>query len=86
MHYDAKMKNRIKRVQGQLNGILKMMEDDAHCKDVVTQVSASKNALQRLIGVIVSENLVECVKTAEENNKDTQALIDEAVELLVKSK
>ncbi|WP_281197355.1 metal-sensitive transcriptional regulator [Staphylococcus felis] len=86
MHYAAKMKNRIKRVQGQLNGILKMMEDDAHCKDVVTQVSASKNALQRLIGVIVSENLVECVKTAEENNEDTQALIDEAVELLVKSK
>lgn len=86
MHYDAKMKNRIKRVQGQLNGILKMMEDDAHCKDVVTQVSASKNALQRLIGVIVSENLVECVKTAEENNEDTQTLIDEAVELLVKSK
>ncbi|MGM7689237.1 metal-sensitive transcriptional regulator [Staphylococcus felis] len=86
MHYDAKMKNRIKRVQGQLNGILKMMEDDAHCKDVVTQVSASKNALQRLIGVIVSENLVECVKTAEKNNEDTQALIDEAVELLVKSK
>ncbi|MBI5975715.1 metal-sensitive transcriptional regulator [Staphylococcus canis] len=86
MNYDEKMKNRIKRVQGQLNGILKMMEEDADCKDVVTQVSASKNALQRLIGVIVSENLVECVRAAEDGDEDAQALINQAVELLVKTR
>ncbi|PWZ99941.1 cytoplasmic protein, partial [Staphylococcus pseudintermedius] len=32
MEYDKKMINRIKRVQGQLNGVIKMMEEEQHCK------------------------------------------------------
>lgn len=36
------MINRINRVQGQLNGVIKMMEEGKHCKDVITQLSASK--------------------------------------------
>ena len=36
------------------------------------------------MGIIISENLVECVKMSEENSEDSQALINEAVELLVK--
>ncbi|ALM58240.1 persulfide-sensing transcriptional repressor CstR [Staphylococcus equorum] len=86
MNYDKKMVNRIKRVQGQLNGVIKMMEDEKHCKDVITQLSASKSSIQRLMGVIISENLIECVREADENNEDSQELINEAIELLVKSK
>ena len=86
MDYDKKMINRIKRVQGQLNGVIKMMEDEKHCKDVITQLSASKSSIQRLMGVIISENLIECVREADENNEDSQELINEAIELLVKSK
>ncbi|ELV3411035.1 persulfide-sensing transcriptional repressor CstR, partial [Staphylococcus pseudintermedius] len=55
MEYDKKMINRIKRVQGQLNGVIKMMEEEQHCKDIVTQLSASKGSLQRLISIIISE-------------------------------
>lgn len=86
MKYDKKMVNRIHRIQGQLNGVIKMMEEDQHCKDVITQLSASKSSIQRLMGIIISENLVECVKAAENNNEDSQELINEAVNLLVKSK
>ena len=86
MDYDKKMVNRIKRVQGQLNGVIKMMEDEKHCKDVITQLSASKSSIQRLMGVIISENLIECVREPDENNEDSQKLINEAIELLVKSK
>lgn len=86
MDYDKKMVNRIKRVQGQLNGVIKMMEEEKHCKDVVTQLSASKSSIQRLIAIIISENLIECVRVAEDNNEDSQELINEAIELLVKSK
>ncbi|HDA2115840.1 TPA: persulfide-sensing transcriptional repressor CstR, partial [Staphylococcus aureus] len=56
------------------------------CKDIITQLSASKGSIQRLMGIIISENLIECVKTAEENNESSQELINEAVNLLVKSK
>src|SRR5699024_7715331 len=71
MDYDKKMVNRIKRVQGQLNGVIKMMEEEKHCKDVVTQLSASKSSIQRLIAIIISENLIECVRVAEDNNEDS---------------
>lgn len=86
MEYNKKMINRIYRIQGQLNGVIKMMEEEKSCKDVISQLSASKSSIQRLMGIIISENLVECVKMSEENSEDSQALINEAVELLIKSK
>ncbi|HCW8141329.1 TPA: persulfide-sensing transcriptional repressor CstR, partial [Staphylococcus aureus] len=74
MTYDKKMINRINRIQGQLNGVVKMMEEEKDCKDIITQLSASKGSIQRLMGIIISENLIECVKTAEENNESSQEL------------
>src|SRR5690625_5028393 len=84
MNYDKKMINRINRIQGQLNGVIKLMEEEKDCKDVITQISASKSSIQRLMGIIISENLIECVKTAEDNGENSEELINEAVNLLVK--
>lgn len=84
MEYNDQIKNRVKRMEGQLRGILKMMEEGKDCKNVVTQLSAVRSAVDRTIGVIVSENLVECVKTAE--GQEQEALVNEAVNLLVKSR
>lgn len=86
MKYDKNQINRLKRLQGQLNGVLKMMEENKDCKDVVTQLSASRSGIERLIGVIVSENLAECVKENVKNNTDTDNLVKEAVNLLIKSR
>lgn len=84
MEYNDKIKNRIKRMEGQLRGILKMMEEGKDCKEVVTQLSAVRSAVDKTIGVIVSENLIECVKAAEDAEKEK--LVNEAVNLLVKSR
>ncbi|MES9681882.1 cytoplasmic protein [Bacillus sp. AFS001701] len=86
MKYDDPVKNRIKRIEGQIRGILKMMEEDKDCKDVITQLSAVKSALDRTIGVIVSSNLVDCVRNANENGQDAEDLVKEAVNLLIKSR
>lgn len=87
MDYNAQMKNRVKRIEGQLRGILRMMEEENDCKDVITQLSAARTAIDRTIGVIVSENLVECVKQAgEKGEKTTEDMVKEAVNLLVKSR
>lgn len=86
MEYNDQMKNRVKRMEGQLRGILKMMEEDKDCKEVITQLSAVRSAVDRTIGVIVSSNLVECVQEAENNGGKTDELIKEAVNLLVKSR
>ncbi|MBM7837010.1 DNA-binding FrmR family transcriptional regulator [Alkalihalobacillus xiaoxiensis] len=86
MDYTDQMKNRLKRIEGQIRGVLKMMEEGEDCRDVVSQLSASRTAIDRTMGVIVSENLVECVQKAIENGEDTQEYVDQAVNLLVKSR
>lgn len=85
--YDKAIVNRINRLQGQINGALKMIEEGKSCREVVMQLSAAKNALDRTMNVIVSENLVECVKEAmTSEDAETDAIIKEAVELLNKSR
>lgn len=87
MQYDDKLKNRLKRIEGQIKGILRMMEDNKDCKDVITQLSASRSAIDRAIGVIVSSNLISCIQEPDENNPKTQEeIVKEAVDLLVKSR
>jgi DNA-binding FrmR family transcriptional regulator len=82
--YDAKTKNRIKRIEGQIRGILRMMEEGKDCKDVVTQLSAVRSAVDRTIGVIVSENLIECMNNSK--SEDVDELVQEAINLIVKSR
>ncbi|HLU23505.1 MAG TPA: metal-sensitive transcriptional regulator [Bacillaceae bacterium] len=86
MEYNDQMKNRVKRMEGQLRGILKMMEENKDCKDIITQLSAVRTAVDRTIGVVVSSNLVECVQKADNEEEKTNELIKEAVNLLVKSR
>ncbi|WP_404900484.1 metal-sensitive transcriptional regulator [Priestia filamentosa] len=86
MEYDQQVKNRLRRIEGQIKGVLSMMEQGKDCRDVVTQLAASRNAIDRAMGVIVSTNLEHCVRESIENGEDTENLVKEAVNLLVKSR
>lgn len=86
MEYTDPMKNRVKRMEGQLRGILKMMEEEKDCKDVITQLSAVRSAVDRTIGVIVSTNLLECVQKADGDGEKMDEVIKQAVNLVVKSR
>lgn len=87
MEYNQKTINRLKRIEGQIKGIIRMMESEKECKDVITQLSASRSAIDRTIGVVVSENLIECIRTIDEDEQTTEEdLVKEAVDLLVKSR
>ena len=86
MVYNSQIKNRIKRIEGQLRGVLRMMEENKDCKELITQLSAARTAIDRTIGVVVSSNLVECVQNASESKENTEELVKEAVNLLVKSR
>lgn len=87
MEYNQKTINRLKRIEGQIKGIIRMMEEDKECKDVITQLSASRSAIDRTIGVVVSENLIECIRMLEDDDEmQEEDLVKEAVDLLVKSR
>lgn len=87
MEYDDKVKNRLKRIEGQIKGVLRMMEEGKDCKEVITQLSASRSAIDRTIGVVVSTNLIACMENVDETGDRTrESIIKEAVDLLVKSR
>ncbi|MGG5254276.1 metal-sensitive transcriptional regulator [Neobacillus sp. SM06] len=86
MEYDKQTKNRLKRVEGQVRGILRMMEEKQDCEKVINQLSAVCSAVNHTIGVIVTENLKMCLQTQNETNSDTDELVKEAIKLLVKSR
>jgi len=86
MKYDAKAMNRLKRIEGQVRAVIRMMEEGKDCKDVITQLSAVRSGVDRTIGVIVAANLVECVRNAEGDDNKMDALIEEAMTMLVKTR
>ena len=49
--------NRLKRTEGQIRGIQKMIEDEKECMDVITQLSAVRSSIDRVMGMIVADNL-----------------------------
>ena len=84
--YKKNIINRIKRAEGQMRGILAMMEDGKNCSDVVTQLSAVRSSIDRAMGIIVAENLVACVNDQEKDGMSKEESVQQAINLLVKSR
>ena len=61
--------NRLRRAQGQLNGVISMIEQGRECKDIVTQLAAVSKALDRAGFKIVATGLRECVIGAGADGK-----------------
>ncbi|WP_407083159.1 metal-sensitive transcriptional regulator [Paenibacillus aurantius] len=81
------MRRRLRRLEGQVRGVLRLMEEGKSCKDVVSQLSAVRNASDKAIAHIVAENLQQCLMAEQaKGTQDTGKMVHEAVELLVKSR
>jgi len=76
--------NRLSRVEGQIRGISKMIDEDRGCQDVVTQLSAVKAGIDKIITLMVTENLMHCV--SEENAEDQKEKVKMALNLIFKSR
>ncbi|WP_108250382.1 metal-sensitive transcriptional regulator [Planctomonas deserti] len=57
--------NRLKRAQGQLAAVTRMVEDGRDCKDVVTQLAAVSKALDRAGFAIIADTLEKCITSAD---------------------
>lgn len=76
--------NRLKRTEGQLRGIQKMIEDEKECVDVITQLSAVSSSVNRIMGIIVAGNLKNCLENPDSDTETQKQKIDQAVQLIVK--
>lgn len=86
MNYGENIINRLKRVEGQVRGVLSMIETNKECKDVVGQLTAIRSAVDKVIAVIVAENLAECTREEAQQGKDADQIVQEAINLLVRSR
>lgn len=69
---------RLRRIEGQVRGLQKMIEDDRWCPDVVTQVSSATRALQEVAVGLLNDHLRHCVMgAARSSTEDGQARLDE---------
>jgi DNA-binding FrmR family transcriptional regulator len=75
---DAHLK-RLRRIEGQVRGIQRMIEDDTYCIDILTQVSAATKALESLALVLLDEHLRHCVTEAiQAGGDEADAKVGEA--------
>jgi DNA-binding FrmR family transcriptional regulator len=70
---------RLSRIQGQVRGITRMVEDDTYCIDVLTQVSATTRALEAVALKLLEEHLAHCVvDAARAGGDEAQEKVQEA--------
>lgn len=69
-----KVSNRLKRAQGQLAAVVRMVDEGADCADVVTQLSAVSKALDRAGFAVISSGLKQCLADEEGGEADLAKL------------
>ena len=74
--------NRLSRIEGQIRGIRKMVEESAYCTDIITQVSAAGAALNAFNKELLSNHIKTCV--SEDIKKGNDETVDELVAVLQK--
>jgi len=63
---------RLKTVEGHLRGVIRMVEEDAYCIDVIRQIQAIEAALNKVSAKILDDHLNSCVTTAIQGNNKSE--------------
>ena len=85
MHRKDDYARRMKRIEGQVRGIARMVEDEKYCIDILTQVSAMTKALQSVALGLLDEHLSHCVvDAAKAGGREADEKIREASEAIAR--
>jgi DNA-binding FrmR family transcriptional regulator len=76
---------RLRRIEGQVRGIQKMVDNDKYCIDILTQVNAATGALKQVAVGLLDDHIRHCVANQTEEGKDMIKEATAAIDRLVKS-
>ena len=84
----TQLRNRLSRVEGQVRGIAKMIDDDRYCIDVLTQIQAARSALARVESEMLKDHLGHCIEAAISGGDaaDQRQKAAELIELLERAR
>ncbi len=77
-----KVVNRLRRIEGQVRGLQRMVAEGAHCEDVLTQLSATRAALDRVGIFLITHKVRECLQ--DEGDTSSEAAVQRALETFQK--
>ena len=83
---NSKYITRLKRSEGQLRGIQKMIDEDRDCADIITQLTAVRSSVERVIEMMITENLTACINQPLEDPVAQKERLEKAVQYLIKRK
>lgn len=81
-----KLKTRLNRISGQINGINKMITNDRECIEILNQIISAQAALRGVWKQVVRGHLQHCITDSLKQNKNGNELIDELVDHIEKLK
>lgn len=74
--------NSMRRIEGQVRGIQKMIEEEKYCIDILNQIKAVKNSISTVEGKILKSHLGECVRESLKGEDEFDTKISEILKLL----
>ena len=83
----ASCQKRLKRIEGQVRGLTRMVDEDRYCIDIITQISAARAALRRVEEEILRDHIAHCVDhaIASGDREDQRKKIAELMEVVSRS-
>ena len=79
-----KIRDGLSRVEGQVRGIQRMVDEERYCVDVLNQIAAARMALARLAMIILEDHTKGCVSTAIMQEESAESTIEELVDVIKK--
>lgn len=84
----AEVQARLKRIEGQIRGLQRLVDEDTYCIDILTQISAANGALRKVAVQLLDDHIRHCVAESVATGGDSASMISEAtaaVDRLLKS-
>ena len=82
-----KLQNRLRRIEGQVRGVQRMVDEEAYCVDVLTQIGSIASALEKVGTILLKDHIEHCVRESIEKGEGADEKVEEltdAVERFLK--
>ena len=72
-----KIQNRLKRIEGQVRGVRRMVEEEAYCVDILTQIGSIVSASEKVATMLLKDHVEHCVRESIEKGEGADEKIEE---------
>jgi len=72
-----KLQNRLRRIEGQVRGLQRMVDEESYCVDILTQIASVVSALEKVGAIVLKDHVEHCVRESIEKGEDADEKIEE---------